>query len=128
MGSNLGDRAAMLARAEEAMNAAGVRVVRRSSLYMTEPVDAPPPWFLNAVVEAETSLMPVQLLHVLARIERGLGRRRQVRRIMLPGLPADNGCNLESNSQHAGACRATAAPVPRRGQPAGRADRRGGRR
>ena len=77
LGSNLGDRAAMLARAEQAMGDAGVRVLRRSSLYTTEPVDAPPqPWFLNSVVEAETSLMPVQLLHVLAGIERGLGRRR----------------------------------------------------
>jgi 2-amino-4-hydroxy-6-hydroxymethyldihydropteridine diphosphokinase len=77
LGSNLGDRAAMLARAEQAMEEAGVRVVRRSSLYTTEPVDAPPqPWFLNSVVEAETSLMPVQLLHVLAGVERGLGRRR----------------------------------------------------
>ncbi len=77
LGSNLGDRSAMLARAEQAMGEAGVRVLRRSSLYTTEPVDAPPqPWFLNSVVEAETSLMPVQLLHVLAGIERGLGRRR----------------------------------------------------
>jgi 2-amino-4-hydroxy-6-hydroxymethyldihydropteridine diphosphokinase len=77
LGSNLGDRAALLARAEQAMEEAGVRVVRRSSLYTTEPVDAPPqPWFLNSVVEAETSLMPVQLLHVLAGVERGLGRRR----------------------------------------------------
>src|ERR1700722_17245443 len=67
----------MLARAEQAMGEAGIRVLRRSSLYTTEPVDAPPqPWFLNSVVEAETSLMPVQLLHVLAGIERGLGRRR----------------------------------------------------
>jgi 2-amino-4-hydroxy-6-hydroxymethyldihydropteridine diphosphokinase len=77
LGSNLGDRAAMLARAEQAMGEAGVRVLRRSSVYTTEPVDAPPqPWFLNSVVEAETSLTPVQLLHVLAGIERGLGRRR----------------------------------------------------
>jgi 2-amino-4-hydroxy-6-hydroxymethyldihydropteridine diphosphokinase len=76
-GSNLGDRAAMLARAEGAMGEAGMRVLRRSSIYMTEPVDAPPqPWFLNAVVEVETSLMPLQLLHALAAIERGLGRRR----------------------------------------------------
>jgi 2-amino-4-hydroxy-6-hydroxymethyldihydropteridine diphosphokinase len=77
LGSNLGDRAAMLARAEQALGEAGVRVLRRSSLYTTEPVDAPPqPWFLNSVVEAETSLTPVQLLHVLAGIERQLGRRR----------------------------------------------------
>ena len=56
LGSNLGDRAAMLARGIEALNAAGVRVLRQSSLYATEPVDAPPQaWFLNAVVEAETA-------------------------------------------------------------------------
>ena len=67
---------ATLAGAEEAMNAAGIRVLRTSSLYITEPVDAPPPWFLNAVVEAETELMPRQLLHAIAGIERQLGRRR----------------------------------------------------
>ncbi len=54
---------------------------RRSSLYRTEPVDAPPQaWFLNAVVEAETSLMPRQLLRALAAIERAFGRRRIVAR------------------------------------------------
>jgi 2-amino-4-hydroxy-6-hydroxymethyldihydropteridine diphosphokinase len=77
LGSNLGDRAAMLARAVGAMNGAGIRVTRQSSLYFTEPVDAPgQPWFLNAVLEAETSLLPRQLLHTLAKIERELGRRR----------------------------------------------------
>src|SRR5690349_5104680 len=77
LGSNLGDREAMLARAIEAMAAAGIRVLRRASIYTTEPVDAPPqPWFLNTVVEAETQLMPRQLLHALGKIERDLGRRR----------------------------------------------------
>jgi 2-amino-4-hydroxy-6-hydroxymethyldihydropteridine diphosphokinase len=81
MGSNIGDRAAMLAHGEDAMTEAGVRVLRRSSLYMTEPVDAPPqPWFLNSVVEAETLLMPLQLLHALAGIERAMGRRREIPR------------------------------------------------
>jgi 2-amino-4-hydroxy-6-hydroxymethyldihydropteridine diphosphokinase len=32
--------------------------------------------FLNAVVQAETSLMPRQLLHALLKIERAFGRRR----------------------------------------------------
>ncbi len=77
LGANVGDRAAALAHAVEALNAAGIRVVRQSSLYETEPVDAPPqPWFLNAVVQAETSLMPRQLLHALLKIERAFGRRR----------------------------------------------------
>jgi 2-amino-4-hydroxy-6-hydroxymethyldihydropteridine diphosphokinase len=79
LGSNVGDRATTLARAIERMNRAGVRVLRQSSLYQTQPVGGPPQaWFLNAVVEAETALMPLQLLHVLQRIERALGRRRSV--------------------------------------------------
>jgi 2-amino-4-hydroxy-6-hydroxymethyldihydropteridine diphosphokinase len=77
LGSNVGDRAAMLERAIAAMNLAGIRVSQQSSFYVTEPVDAPgQAWFLNAVVEAETSLLPLQLLHALLRIERELGRRR----------------------------------------------------
>jgi 2-amino-4-hydroxy-6-hydroxymethyldihydropteridine diphosphokinase len=81
LGSNLGDRAAHIARAQEEMAAAGIHVLRASSLYVTEPVDAPPqPWFLNAVVEAETELMPRQLLRAIAGIERDLGRRRMVAR------------------------------------------------
>src|SRR5271169_2520318 len=81
LGSNIGDRAAMLALGIEGLNAAGVRVVRQSSLYATEPVDAPPQaWFLNAVVEAETPLMPRQLLRALFQIERAFGRQRIVAR------------------------------------------------
>lgn len=77
LGSNLGDRSATLARAVEAMNSAGIRVTRQSSLYLTEPVGAPGQGrFLNAVAETETSLMPLQLLHALMKIERDLGRRR----------------------------------------------------
>ena len=77
LGSNVGDRASMLERAIAAMNSAGIRVVRQSSVYVTEPVGAPgQAWFLNAVVEAETALLPLQLLHALLKIERELGRRR----------------------------------------------------
>jgi len=80
LGSNVGDRAAHIARAIEALNAAGVRVLRQSSLYSTEPVDLrAQSWFLNCVLEAETDLMPRQLLRVLQEIERALGRKRLVR-------------------------------------------------
>jgi 2-amino-4-hydroxy-6-hydroxymethyldihydropteridine diphosphokinase len=82
MGSNMGDRAATLARAITAMNAAGVHILRRSGLYATEPVEGPPqPWFLNCVAEAETTLLPVQLLHALQRIELEFGRRRTTPRV-----------------------------------------------
>ncbi len=81
LGSNIGDRAAMLAHGIAALNAAGVRVLRQSLLYASEPVDAPPQaWFLNAVVEAETALMPQQLLRALMGIEHALGRRRTIAR------------------------------------------------
>ena len=79
MGSNVGDRAATLARAVEEMNRAGLRVLRQSSLYATQPVGGPPQaHFLNAVVEAETDWMPLRLLHALQKIERAMGRRRMV--------------------------------------------------
>ncbi|MGO9642378.1 MAG: 2-amino-4-hydroxy-6-hydroxymethyldihydropteridine diphosphokinase [Candidatus Acidiferrales bacterium] len=88
-GSNLGDRAAQIEQAIRALAAAGIRVVRRSSLYETEPVDVSPtplsaaeraeqPWFLNAAVEAETSLTPHSLLDALLAVERSMGRVRTV--------------------------------------------------
>jgi 2-amino-4-hydroxy-6-hydroxymethyldihydropteridine diphosphokinase len=77
LGSNVGDRAEMIERAIAAMNSAGIRVARQSSRYITEPLGAPgQASFLNAVAEAKTSLLPLQLLHALLKIERELGRRR----------------------------------------------------
>jgi len=81
LGSNVGDREAMITRGIAALREAGIRVVRQSSLYATEPVDAPPQqWFLNAVVQAETGLMPRQLLREIGKIEREFGRQRIVPR------------------------------------------------
>lgn len=81
LGSNMGDRARIIARAIDALAAHGVRVTRQSSLYETEPVDIrSQSWFLNCVVEAETDLMPRQLMHALLEIERSVGRRRRVPR------------------------------------------------
>ncbi len=81
LGSNLGDRAANIERAIAALPEAGVRVLRRPSLYETEPVDfLAQPSFLNCVEEAETSLMPRQLLHALQGIERRMGSKKLVPR------------------------------------------------
>ncbi|HLW78822.1 MAG TPA: 2-amino-4-hydroxy-6-hydroxymethyldihydropteridine diphosphokinase [Terriglobia bacterium] len=53
------------------------RVMRRSSLYSTDPVGfADQPRFVNAVVELETKLEPRLLLDGLLRIEHEFGRDR----------------------------------------------------
>ena len=58
-----------------------MRVLRESSLYETEPVDLlEQPWFLNCVLEAETSLAPRVLLDNLQAIERNLGSKKLVSR------------------------------------------------
>ena len=89
LGSNIGERARNIARALELLAARGVRVVRQSALYETEPVEMrAQEWFLNGVVEVETEplsseglgggtdLAPRLLMQALLEIERSLGRER----------------------------------------------------
>jgi len=79
LGSNLGDRAALLSEAIERLESAGVRVVHRSAIYETEPVEVvDQPWFLNLVLEIETSMNPQQLLDEAQKIERIMGRKHDV--------------------------------------------------
>jgi 2-amino-4-hydroxy-6-hydroxymethyldihydropteridine diphosphokinase len=77
LGSNLGDRRAMLQAAVAGLVQRGVQVARSSSLYHTEPKElVAQPWFLNSVLEASTSLKPSDLLHVCLDTERENGRLR----------------------------------------------------
>jgi 2-amino-4-hydroxy-6-hydroxymethyldihydropteridine diphosphokinase len=77
LGSNVGDRAANLREALVRLEAAGIRLARRSCVYETEPQELrDQPWFLNAVVEVETDLFPLQLLACVRKIEREMGRQR----------------------------------------------------
>jgi 2-amino-4-hydroxy-6-hydroxymethyldihydropteridine diphosphokinase len=77
LGSNVGDREANLRDAVDRLAPEEIRVLRRSSLYETAPQELrDQPWFLNAVVEVETSLFPMQLLARIREIERQMGRRR----------------------------------------------------
>jgi len=72
LGSNLGDRRAMIADALERL-----KPRRVSAVVETAPwgrVDQPA--FLNAVAEIETDLEPAALLDRLLDVERGLGRVR----------------------------------------------------
>jgi 2-amino-4-hydroxy-6-hydroxymethyldihydropteridine diphosphokinase len=79
LGSNIGERAENIARAVAALAALSVRVVKRSALYETEPVEfLVQDWFLNCVAEVETDLSPGELMRALLQIERGMGRERVV--------------------------------------------------
>ncbi len=77
LGSNEGDRLETLRRACAALSGHGILIRRASSIYETEPVDMrEQAWFLNCVIEVETSLPPLRLLGELQRIEEELGRKR----------------------------------------------------
>jgi 2-amino-4-hydroxy-6-hydroxymethyldihydropteridine diphosphokinase len=79
LGSNVGEREKQLAAAIERLDAAGVHVLRKSSVYETEPQDLrDQPWFLNLVLEVETKLSPIQLLTAIQDIEESMGRKRDV--------------------------------------------------
>jgi 2-amino-4-hydroxy-6-hydroxymethyldihydropteridine diphosphokinase len=78
LGANLGDREANLRAAIGALPGAGVEVGRISSVYETEPVDyLDQPWFLNCVVEGETKLGALELLHALREIETRMGSKKE---------------------------------------------------
>ena len=58
----------------------GSEVLRRSSLYRTEPVGMEAQeWFVNGAVEIRTALTALQLLKALQWIERSMGRERAER-------------------------------------------------
>jgi len=78
LGSNLGDRGALLGRARVELALLG-QVQAASSLYETTPVGPPQPMFLNAAIRLSTSLEPAGLLAALLGIERQLGRVRRER-------------------------------------------------
>jgi len=80
LGSNLGDRRALLRSAVDGLAAAG-DVVGVSPLYETEPVGGPGGQgpYLNVVVELSTGDTPRQLLERCRALEEAAGRVRTVR-------------------------------------------------
>ncbi|NQU95220.1 MAG: 2-amino-4-hydroxy-6-hydroxymethyldihydropteridine diphosphokinase [Candidatus Omnitrophica bacterium] len=81
MGSNLGDRKANIEKALALVNLIkGVKLLRVSSIYETEPQGGPPQGnFLNGVFEVKTARSPFKLLDELQKIEKHLGRKRRVK-------------------------------------------------
>lgn len=78
LGSNLGDREAVLLQAIKLIDERVGQVLRRSSFIETEP------WgfesanrFINAAVCCETTLTPREVLQATQQIERDLGKRKR---------------------------------------------------
>ena len=78
LGSNIGDRRANLRAAIAALPPIGIAVTRVSSIYETQPVDyLDQDWFLNCVVEGETSVSPLDLLDAVREIESRMGSKKE---------------------------------------------------
>lgn len=82
LGSNLGDRIGNLRTAARTLlGTADARLVGKSSLYETEPVDVKPEFqhlkFMNSVMIVESALEPEVWLEHIADLEYALGRRRE---------------------------------------------------
>lgn len=81
-GSNLGDTLSTLRQARLILKTnPKTRVTATSPLYRTTPVGGPPdqPDYLNGVMEIDTTLEPLELLHFCQTIEERFGRKRTVR-------------------------------------------------
>lgn len=77
IGANLGDaRAAVLRAMDDLAGMPGIAVQARSSLYLTAPIDATGPDYVNAVAEVSTTLTAPELLTQLQALEQQAGRER----------------------------------------------------
>ncbi|NIM89607.1 MAG: 2-amino-4-hydroxy-6-hydroxymethyldihydropteridine diphosphokinase [Candidatus Aminicenantes bacterium] len=95
LGSNLGQKKDNLRQALAQLRNEGIRILRSSSLYETEPKDVPEqPWFYNQVVQVEARFSPQELLKLLKKIEKRMGRKASAkkapRKIDLDILLAEN--------------------------------------
>ena len=80
LGSNLGGRENNISLAMEQLKRRDIHIRKQSTIIETEPVGGPPQdKFLNAVVMAETSLTPFDLLKTIKDIETTLGRTKTIR-------------------------------------------------
>ena len=81
-GANLGDpEATLVATLQKIREMPCVVLLKVSSIYKTAPVGLVDdgPEFLNAAIEMETELTPLELMNDLRKIERSLGKHRQHR-------------------------------------------------
>lgn len=82
LGSNMGDRQALLEKAIQLISERVGVVTRRSSFIETEPWGFESPnQFLNAVILSESDKTPREVLQVTQQIEREMGRKKKSKRM-----------------------------------------------
>lgn len=87
LGSNVGDRMAFLAKAREMLSEnSGIKILKASKVYETEPWPKDPnhdghphkesgrKWFLNQVIQIETTFSPQELVQLGRKTEKEVGR------------------------------------------------------
>lgn len=80
LGSNVGNRVDNFNEALQLMKKSGMNITRHGCLYETEPVYVTDqPLFLNSAVRGITKLGPHELLRVLKKIEKDMGRTDGIR-------------------------------------------------
>lgn len=81
LGSNVGDRAAQLGRARQALaDESRIQILRETSILENPALlHEDQPDFLNQIVEVSAALAPLELLDFLQATERRLGRIRRFR-------------------------------------------------
>jgi 2-amino-4-hydroxy-6-hydroxymethyldihydropteridine diphosphokinase len=109
LGANLGDAVATVRAAIRALDGLpDTRVVARSSLWRSAPIDASGPPFVNAVVELRSKMAPEALLAALQDIEQRFGRERPY-----PNAPRTLDLDLLAYGERRIATSALTLPHPR---------------
>lgn len=82
LGSNQGEPAQNLIEAVDRLEAGGIEILAKASLYKTAPqgevLDQPD--FINSAVKIRTELCPLELLDLCKKIEREMGRDPEARK------------------------------------------------
>ena len=79
LGSNLGDREALLNEAIERLRVEQIETTRRSTIIETAPAYVlDQPYFLNMVIEAQTEHFAFELLNRIQKVETEMGRLKTI--------------------------------------------------
>ncbi len=92
LGSNSGKRTQNIKKAIKLLKKKKVKILKKSSIYKTEPIEggrknfkngvkkvSKNKWFFNTAVKAKTVLSPRDLLNICREIEKELGRKKTVK-------------------------------------------------
>ena len=78
LGSNVGDRQNNIEHAIDELSKYDICVEKTSSIIETDPIGPPQRKFLNAAVKATTVFSPEELLRIIKKIEKNLGRVKTI--------------------------------------------------